>query len=67
MDHFEISRKGGNTTMARYGREHFARLGKKGAETKIRIYGPDYFKKLSALGLAARRKRALDNTKQAVV
>jgi hypothetical protein len=54
MDHKEFSKRGGDTTKARYGKEFFARIGRQGAASKLKIYGKDYFKKLSALGVAKR-------------
>ncbi len=50
----EFSRKGGKATLAKYGREHYAAIGKRGAESKLKKYGPEYYLKLSASGVKAR-------------
>jgi hypothetical protein len=57
MNHKQISSKGGQTTKARYGVEHFSRLGKLGGAAKLKMYGPDYFRKISAIAVRARQKK----------
>ena len=68
MDHKLVSAKGGRMTKRKYnekividGRKvnkHYSEIGKRGGKAKLKMYGVDYFKKLSALGVAARVKKA---------
>lgn len=55
-DFEEITRKGGQTTKLRHGREHFVKIGKLRAEAGIKR-DPEYFKKLSAAGVEARKRK----------
>lgn len=71
LSHKQITSKGGNTTLARHGIEHFKKIGKKGSETVLQKYGPDYYKKLSQAGMKARiakynEKQKMLLTKQVV-
>ena len=40
----EIGKKGGDTTLARYGLEHYSNLGKSAQKTIKEKYGPDYYR-----------------------
>jgi uncharacterized protein len=54
MSRAEAGRKGGRTTKARYGEEHFGRIGriggKKGGETTKRRYGSEFYQKIGRMG-----------------
>lgn len=54
MSRSEAGRKGGKTTKARYGDEHFGRIGKiggkKGGETTRERYGSEFYQKIGKLG-----------------
>lgn len=55
LTHNEVVTKAGNVTLAKYGKDHFAKMGKRGAKSKLRQYGPDYFERLSKAGVMARQ------------
>lgn len=40
----ESGKKGGDTTLARYGLEHYSNLGKSAQKTIKEKYGPDYYR-----------------------
>jgi hypothetical protein len=61
-DHSEVSAKGGNATKQKYGKDHFAKLGKLRGE-QIRK-DPEYVKKLSAAGVEGRRKKREEKKRQ---
>jgi hypothetical protein len=65
MDHKEFSARGGNTTMARYGKDFYSKIGKRGAASKVKLFGKDYFKRLSQLGVAKRKEAKSIVDKQA--
>ncbi|HEU4487787.1 MAG TPA: hypothetical protein VFS38_00710 [Actinomycetota bacterium] len=54
MSRAEAGRKGGRTTKARYGGEHFGRIGriggKKGGETTKSRYGSEFYQKIGKIG-----------------
>ena len=54
MSRAEAGRKGGQTTKARYGEEHFGRIGriggKKGGETTKQRYGTEFYQKIGRIG-----------------
>lgn len=54
MSRAEAGRKGGKTTKARYGDEHFGRIGriggKKGGETTKQRYGSEFYQKIGRIG-----------------
>lgn len=52
----EMSSKGGKTTYARHGSDHFAKLGKKGRASLIKK-DPDFYKRLSKKGIEARKRK----------
>lgn len=54
----EMVKKGGESTKAKYGRDHYSKMGKKTVENR-RKQDPDYFKRLAQFGLEARRKKKL--------
>jgi len=58
LNHKEIAVRGGKTTLAKYGPDHFSKIGKAGAKAKLKKYGPDYFIRLSKAGIAARKVKA---------
>ena len=52
----ELSKKGGDTTLKKHGKTHYATISKAGgAKLKELKTGTDYYKKLSALGVKARK------------
>jgi len=62
--HRQISKKGGDNTLKKYGRDFYVGIGRKGADALLKKRGPDYFKKLSEAGLKARMaKRELMKNK----
>lgn len=61
----EMTAKGGRSTLKRYGKDHFSKLGKKGWESR-RKKDPDYGKKLSIKGVEARRNKQNSASKSAV-
>lgn len=61
LNHKEIATRGGKTTLAKYGPDHFSKIGKSGAKSKLRKYGPDYFIRLSKAGIAARKAKEEKN------
>lgn len=70
--HKQISARGGNTTLKRYGKKFYSKNGKKGAKTKLRKYGKAYYVRISKLGVEARKRNKIERekerlTKQAVV
>ena len=74
LSHRQITRKGGLSTLARHGIDHFKKIGKKGSETVLEKYGPDYYRKLSQAGVRARIKKynemhkiPLDNATKSMV
>jgi uncharacterized protein len=54
MSRAEAGRKGGKTTKARYGGDHFGRIGRiggrKGGETTKRRYGSEFYQKIGKVG-----------------
>ncbi|HEX2234995.1 MAG TPA: hypothetical protein VHK89_01865 [Actinomycetota bacterium] len=54
MSRAEAGRKGGRTTKARYGEEHFGRIGriggKKGGETTKARYGTGFYQRIGRIG-----------------
>jgi hypothetical protein len=54
MSRAEAGRKGGRTTKARYGEEHFGRIGriggKKGGETTKQRYGTGFYQRIGRIG-----------------
>jgi len=42
-----LGSKGGNATLEKYGKEHFAEISKKGKETIEKRYGKDHYKKMA--------------------
>ena len=63
IDLIEFSRKGGNTTKAKYGHDHYSRIRKKGNETIKKRYGPEYFAKIARIGIEKRRRRKEEEQK----
>lgn len=57
LTHKEVVSRGGLATLHKYGRSHFATLGKKGYLGKLKKYGPNYFKMIRQKGIEARKKR----------
>lgn len=57
LNHEEFSRRGGKTTLAKYGKDHFKDIGKRGAKAKVKKYGPDYFQRISKAGVMARKAK----------
>lgn len=55
--HIEVSRKGGNTTLERHGKEHYKNIGKLSYKKRLEK-DPDFGKKLAMAGVEARRKKA---------
>jgi uncharacterized protein len=68
LNHEEFSSRGGKTTLAKYGPDHFSDIGKKGAKSKLKKFGVDYYDRLSKAGVAARKakqtKRLLEENKE---
>lgn len=58
LNHEEFSSRGGKTTLAKYGKDHFRTIGKRGAKTKLKKFGVDYYERLSKAGVAARQRKA---------
>lgn len=58
LNHEEFSSRGGKTTLAKYGADHFSDIGKRGAKSKLKKFGVDYFSRLSKAGVAARKAKA---------
>lgn len=68
VTHKAISKRGGKSTLRKYGKKHFSEIRKKGNKTILKKYGKDYYKKLSKLAVKARKKKAqIRLTTQAVV
>ena len=58
VTHKKISRRGGKSTLKKYGKIHFSEMGKKGNKTILIKYGKEYYKNLSKLAVKARKKKA---------
>lgn len=59
LTHKEVSKRGGDSFLNKYGKETYSEMGKKGIEGKLKKYGPDYFKNLAKKGLITRYKNML--------
>lgn len=57
ITHKEVSKKGGEATLKKHGKEHYSTMGKLGAEGKRKLYGNEFYKKLSKAGVEARKKK----------
>lgn len=68
VTHKAISKRGGKSTLKKYGKKHFSEIRKKGNKTIAKKYGKEYYKNLSKLGVASRKRLAqIRLTTQAVV
>ncbi len=63
----EIGRKGGASTRARYGTEHYVEIGRRGGQTTAARYGPAFYGRIGRKGgqrvreLVARAKELSPN------
>lgn len=64
LKHNEVASRGGKTTLAKYGKEYFSKLGARSAKIRLKKFGSDYYKRLSMSGVAAKKaKKELATTK----
>lgn len=55
--HKDVSKKGGQSTLEKHGKEHFATMGKLGSKKQREMYGDEYYKKLSQAGVEGRKRK----------
>lgn len=57
IDLIEFSRKGGNTTKAKYGSEHYKKIQQKGSVTTKEKYGRDHYVKMGRRAQEVKKQR----------
>lgn len=66
IDHIAFSRKGGLSTKARHGSEHYRNIQKKGVLTILSRYGSDYYKNMAIKRMEKRREKLQESKKKSI-